>query len=280
MTMRTLAIVGVGLIGGSIALAARAQRVAERIIGVDRDAVALENARRCCELDDCFADLAAAARQAEVMVFCTPVDQIADQVVAAASWCQPGNVLTDVGSTKAVIVHDVERRLPGRSRFIGSHPLAGSEKCGAGHAQPRLFENRVVVVTPTAKTDPTAHQEIRSFWQALGARVIDMTPEDHDDALARTSHLPHLLATALAGSLPENLRELTATGFRDLTRLAAGDGSMWTGIFLHNRGPVLQALTEFEEELHRFRAAIDAADRVAIDALLAQAKRNRDALGS
>ena len=240
----------------------------------------IDNARRRCELDDCFADLDAAARQAQLMVFCTPVDQIAEQVVAAASCCQPGTLLTDVGSTKAVIVRDVERRLSGRSRFIGSHPLAGSEKCGAGHAQPRLFENRVVVVTPTDKSDPTAHQEIRAFWQALGAHVIDMTPEDHDAALARTSHLPHLVAAALARGLPEKLRELTATGFRNMTRLAAGDASMWTGIFFQNRGPVLQALAEFEEELHRFRAAIEAADRTAIDSLLTQAKRNRDALGS
>jgi len=278
--MRTLAIVGVGLIGGSIALAARARGVVDRIVGVDRDAEALDQARRRCCLDETSADVASAARQAQVMIFCTPVDQVAEQVLAAAPCCPPGTLLMDVGSTKADIVRGLDQGLPPDCRFIGSHPLAGSEKRGAGYAHQRLFEGRVVVVTPTDKTAPETLKEARTFWQALGAQVVEMTPEDHDRALAKTSHLPHLVAAALAGGLAPELRELTASGFRDATRVAAGDASLWTGIFLHNRGPILQALRALEDELDRFRAALGAGDRAALDKLLTHAKRNRDALGS
>ena len=278
--MRTLAIVGVGLLGGSIALAARARGVAERIVGVDRDAAALEKARRRCGLDECFTEAAPAVRQADITVFCTPVDEIAEQVVAAASHCGPGSVLTDVGSTKAAIVRGLENRLPPDCRFVGSHPLAGSEKCGAGHAQAHLFEGRLVVVTPTEKTDRDSLKEVRGFWQALGSHVVEMTPEDHDRAVARTSHLPHLVAAALAGGLEQELRELTASGFRDTTRVAGGDALLWTGVLLQNREAILDALGDFEAELGRFRAALHGDDRAAIEALLTHAKRNRDALGS
>jgi cyclohexadieny/prephenate dehydrogenase len=279
MTMRTLAIVGVGLMGGSIALAAKARGVAGRVLGVDRNDEALEQARLYCGLDECFTNMAPAVRQAQITVFCTPVDQIAEQVAAAAASCD-GGLLTDVGSTKATIVRGLEKKLPAGCRFVGSHPLAGSEKSGAAHAHSRLFEGRVVVVTPTEQTAPEPLEEVKKFWQVLGAKVVEMTPEDHDIALAQTSHLPHLLAAALAGGLPAELRPLTATGFRDTTRVAAGEPALWTGVFMHNRGPILKALQALEGELGRFRDALDVGDRVALESLLTNAKRNRDALGS
>jgi prephenate dehydrogenase len=188
--------------------------------------------------------------------------------------------LTDVGSTKASIVRGLDLSLPSHRQFIGSHPLAGSEKCGAGYAHQRLFEGRVVVITPTDKTAQDTLQEARTFWRTLGARVIEMAPADHDRALARTSHLPHLLAAALAGGLPPELHELTASGFRDTTRIAAGDTALWTGIFMHNREAILQSLGALEIQLDGFRAALENGGRAALEALLTQAKRNRDALGS
>ena len=278
--MRTLAIVGVGLIGGSIALAARARGAADRILGVDADFDALEIARKRCSLDDCFEDVASAARQAQMTIFCTPVDCIVEQALCAAACCPPGALLTDVGSTKATIVRQLDKLLPAKCHFIGSHPLAGSEKRGAGYAHERLLEGRVVVVTPTEQTSADILHEALAFWRTLGARVVQMTPEDHDTALATTSHLPHLLASALAGMLPPEMRELTGTGFRDTTRVAAGDIAMWTAIFLHNREPLLQSLRNLSAALDPFRDALEAGDRAAIDNLLAQGKRNRDALGS
>jgi prephenate dehydrogenase len=280
MTFRTLAIVGVGLMGGSIALAARARRVAQHIIGVGPHPESLERARQGGILNEWFAELAPAARQAQAMVFCTPVDHLVEQVVTASTECQPDTLLTDVGSTKAVIVRRLHECLPPAIRFVGSHPLAGSEKRGFEHADAGLLEGRVVVITPTAQSDPGAVQRTAAFWQALGGRVIEMSPEDHDRALALTSHLPHMVAAVLAGVLPATHGHLTAGGFRDTTRVASGDPAVWTGIFLHNREAILQALASFEDGLGRFRAALQAGDRAAIDALLVQGKRSRDALGS
>jgi prephenate dehydrogenase len=280
MTVRTLAIVGVGLMGGSIALAARARGVAQRVVGVGPSAESLERALHKRIVDQWSTDVAEVAADAEVMVFCTPVDQVIEQVVAAAGRCGPEALLTDVGSTKAFIVRGLQKRLPAAARFVGSHPLAGSEKRGADHADARLLEGRLVVITPADQTDAETVKRAAAFWQALGARVVQMSPEDHDRALALTSHVPHLIAAVLAGVLPVELHHLTASGFRDTTRVAAGDPSLWTGIFLSNRDAIVQALAGFEDGLARFRSALEAGDRAALDDLLQQGKRSRDALGS
>jgi prephenate dehydrogenase len=279
-SIETLTIVGVGLIGGSIGLAARSRGVARRVLGVGRRRESLDEALARGAIDEAFLDLRPALAQTSVAVFCTPVDQIAEQVLAVAAVCPPGTLLTDAGSTKVQLVRAVEGRLPAGVAFVGSHPLAGSEKRGPEFADGDLFQGRFTVVTPTRHTDPRALDRTLAFWQALGSRVRVMSPEDHDEALAVTSHLPHLAASALAGILTPPLRELTATGFRDTTRVAAGEPSLWTGIFLQNRGALLAALHEYRGRLDQFRLALEAGDRAALDSLLAQAKRVRDALGS
>ncbi len=280
MMLQTLTIVGVGLIGGSIGLAARRRGLAARILGVGRSAASLERARAAGAIDAGLLDLHEAARQSEVLVFCTPVDRIAAQVLDAAPRCGRGALLTDAGSTKAALVRAVEGRLPPGVAFVSSHPLAGSEKRGPEHADADLFEGRLTVVTPTARTDRAAVQRTLEFWQALGSRVKLMDPEAHDRALAMTSHLPHLVAAALAGVLPTDLHELTATGFRDTTRVAAGDPALWTAIFQQNRAAVLEALGSLQDRLIEYKMALMSGDQAAIDSLLAQGKRTRDALGS
>jgi prephenate dehydrogenase len=277
MRLTTLAIVGVGLLGGSLALAARRRQVAARFIGVDDQPSSLDHALRR-GLIDTAVDLPAAAATAEMIVFCTPVDCIASQILAAAPHCQPGCLLTDVGSTKAPIVRGVEGRLPPGIAYVGSHPLAGSEKNGVAHADAALFEDRQVIVTPTPHTAPAAVERTTSFWQALGATVRLMDPEAHDRALALTSHLPHLAASALAGVLPPELFALTATGFRDTTRLAASNPALWSAILQSNAAAILEALDRYGEQLERFRAALAANDRAALEALLTEGKRNKDAL--
>jgi prephenate dehydrogenase len=280
MTLETLTIVGVGLIGGSVGLAARQRRVARRVVGVGLHRDTLDRARLQGVIDEACLDLAAAVRAADLVVFCTPVDHLVEQIVAAAPHCAAHAVLTDVGSTKAVIVHGVEERLPAGAAFVGSHPLAGSEKQGSDHATPHLFSNRVTVVTPTARTPPAALERVSAFWAALGARVHRMSPEDHDEALALTSHLPHLLASALAGLLPPHLQDLTATGFRDTTRIAAGDAALWTAIFTQNRPALLRALAALRGRLDGIEDALQHHHLSAIHAWLDQAKKVRDALGS
>ncbi len=280
MRIGTLAIVGVGLIGGSIGLAAKRRGVAARVVGVGRRAESLEQSRRLGIIDEAHLQLADAARTADVMIFCTPVQTIAAQVVEAAHHCRPETLLTDAGSAKRAILAELDGRLPASVRFVGCHPLAGSEKRGPEHADADLFEGRLTILTPGPRTDPKAVEQVAAFWKAFGSSVRIMTAEEHDRALALTSHLPHLLASALAGSLPADWFELTATGFRDTTRIAAGDPALWTGIFLQNKQELLAALERLSGRLHGFREALAAGDEAALMDLLQQAKRVRDALGS
>jgi cyclohexadieny/prephenate dehydrogenase len=280
MRIGTLTIVGVGLIGGSIGLAARRRGLVGRVIGSGRNAPTLERARELGAIDHVCLDLCEAVRRADVAVFCTPVTLIAEQVLAAAPACGNGTLLTDAGSTKGAIVRALDGKLPRGVRFVGSHPLAGSEKRGPEHADADLFQGRVTVVTPTPRTDAAAVERTVEFWRGLDSRVVVMSPDEHDRALAMTSHLPHLLASALAGILPPELRELAATGFRDTTRVAAGDPSLWTGIFLQNRAALIEALGKLQDQVIDFKMALMTGDQAAIDALLARGKRSRDALGN
>jgi prephenate dehydrogenase len=280
MKITTLTIVGVGLIGGSIGLAARRRGIAARVLGVGRNQANLDRAVALGAIDEGFMEAGAAVHQADVAVFCTPVDRIAEQILETAPGCGSGTLFTDAGSTKGAIVRAVERRLPRGVCFVGSHPLAGSEKRGPEHADADLFAGRLTVVTRTTHTDPDALERTAAFWKALGSQVRVMDPEDHDRSLALTSHLPHLAAAALAGVVPSALHELTATGFRDTTRVAAGDPALWTAIFVQNRAAILDGLRQLDDCLGRFRQALEAGDGAALEALLTQAKKVRDALGS
>jgi prephenate dehydrogenase len=278
MQIQTLTVVGVGLIGGSVALAARGLGVARHIVGVDQSDASLERACRGALIHEGTTDLERGVSGADLVIFCTPVDRIAGQVLAAARHCRPDACLTDVGSTKAGIVRAVEKAVPGRVAFVGSHPLAGSEKSGPEYANAQLFQDRLVVVTPTEATCGRALEQVKGFWRLLGARLHEMGPEEHDRALALTSHLPHLLASALAGILPPGLHELTASGFRDTTRLAAGHPGLWTAILQANQAGVLAALERLEEQLGCFRAALSEGDVEALHTLLQQGKQVREAL--
>lgn len=280
MLIDTLAIVGVGLIGGSLGLAVKRRGVAQRVLGVDSQPAILDHAAERGAIDEGLLDLAQAAGRANVVVFCTPVDLIVEQILAVARDCAAGTLLTDTGSTKARIMHCLAGRLPPDVAFVGGHPLAGSEKSGCEHADADLFQDRVTVLTPTRRTDPDAVERTAAFWGALGARVKLMGPEEHDRALALTSHLPHLLAAALADLLPPELHELTATGFRDTTRVAAGDPALWSAIFLQSRSAMIDAVNRLQDRLTDFKRAVRAGNRAALHTFLAEAKRTRDALGS
>jgi len=280
MQIKTLTVVGVGLLGGSVALAARRRNAAAQIIGVDPCPGVLDRARARGLVDEATPHLSEGVRQADLVIFCTPVDRIAGQVLAAALSCRPGTLLTDVGSTKAAIVREVRAELPGHITFIGGHPLAGSEKNGPENASPDLFKDRLVVLTPTHDAPSALLQRLSDFWQRLGARVRLMSPEEHDEALALTSHLPHLLASALAGLLPPELAELTATGFRDTTRLASGLPQLWEAIFLSNRDPLLQVMEQLESRLRLFCQALRNGDPRELHDLLLEGKVARDALNS
>lgn len=252
----TLVVVGVGLLGGSVALAARQRGIVRRVIGVGRTAARLEQARDAGVLDDISMDLVAAASQADLLIFATPVNLIVAGVREVAPVCRPGTLITDVGSTKAHLCRALSSGLPNSATFIGSHPLAGSEKQGWEHSRVDLFDDRVCVVTPTETSRRDEVARLTAFWQAIGMSVVEMLPEAHDRALAQTSHVPHVVASALARTLADENRLLAATGFADTTRIAAGDPNVWVPILLDNRDAVLASLDDFSSQIAAFREAL------------------------
>jgi len=284
-TWDTVAIVGVGLIGGSIGLAVRERKLARRVVGIGRRAASLQAALSRGCVTETTTSIADGVRNADLVVVCTPVDKIAEHVAEAVAHGKAGAVITDAGSTKAELVAKAESaltaRFPAALPFVGSHPIAGSEKNGPEAATADLFDGRVVVITPTARTDPAAAAAVKEFWQSLGARIIEMLPEHHDAIIARTSHLPHLVASALAATTPNNghTLPLTGTGWADTTRIAAGDPELWLQIFLANRGPTLKALADFETVLKAWRLALESANGRVLLELLQEGKLRRDAVG-
>lgn len=276
----TVAIIGVGLIGGSIGAALRKRRLARRVVGIGRRTTSLRTARRVGAVDTTTTDLSKGVAGAELVVVCTPVELIVEHALAAAAACPAGALITDAGSTKAEIVRQLDHDLGRGIRFLGSHPLAGSEKNGAAQSDADLFSGRVVVLTPTRRTRADDERQLTEFWSDLNATVLRMSPEAHDRAVAATSHLPHFIASVLAMATPQQHFPLAAGGLRDTTRVAAGDPELWTQILLDNRENVLAALDGFDRALASFRTALERGDRSRLTKALAKAKRNRDALGS
>jgi prephenate dehydrogenase len=274
----TVAVVGVGLIGGSLAGAVRQRGLARRVIGVGRDPQRLAAAQQAGLLDEFTCDLHAAAAESSLMVFCTPVDKIAAQAQQAFATARPGTLFTDAGSVKGPICSDLAAWATGPKVFLGAHPLAGSERAGFEHADPQLFEDRMCVITPLPAHAEQDIARLTRFWQQLGMQTVRMSPADHDAAVACTSHVPHVVAAALAATLRDDQRPLTATGFRDTTRVAAGDPDLWTAILLQNARSVTDGLQAVDAELAAFRTAIERSDPAALKTLLETAKTKRDAL--
>jgi prephenate dehydrogenase len=291
----TVAIVGVGLIGGSVGLALRKRRLAKKIIGIGRTSETLAKAKSLKCVTDITTDLAEGVKSADLIILCTPVELIVDQVCEIAKHCPAHAIITDCGSTKNAIVTALSKSLlptlKNNVQFVGGHPLAGSEKTGPEHARADLFEGRIVVVTPSksqtiANDDKNSQEVIESvrdvaeFWSSLGASVVMMSPAEHDAALASTSHLPHIVASALARATDKSNLLLTAGGWRDSTRIAAGDSQLWTQIALSNQKNLLKALAGYESSLKKFIAALKKGDPKQLSQLFAEAKEIRDAVGS
>jgi len=280
--IQELAIVGVGLLGGSVAKAARAGGLARRIVGVGRDIARLQPAIDDGSLDVATIELETGVREADFILLAAPVLAIEGLLERMWRAAPDGTVITDVGSTKRNIVRAAERLAARRPlAFVGSHPLAGSEQSGYGVARADLFRGATVVVTPTEGTELGALKRVTEFWEALGARVSSLDPEAHDRTVAAISHLPHLIACALvdgAGRVEPAALELAARGFRDTTRIAAGDPDVWTEIFLANRDALSASVEAFREALADLQRVIDAGGVDALRAELARIKATREQL--
>ena len=277
----TVAIVGVGMIGGSIGLSLKSRKLVGRVIGVGRSTASLTEAKRLHAIDEAATDIGSAVAAADLVVVATGVASIPwilDEVDAAV---RPGTLLTDAGSTKARIVAAWEkRRRSRRGHFVGAHPVAGSHRRGPTAADPSLFTGRVTIVTPAPATPATDVEAICGFWSALGSTVYTMPPRDHDRVLAMTSHAPHVMAAAIAAATPAEARQFTAGGWRDTTRIAAGDPELWADILLDNAAPVAKALSRIAGVTEKILDALQSSDRRRLVSLLTRAKEDRDAVGS
>jgi len=276
----TVAIVGVGLIGGSIGLALRQRGLVKSVVGIGRSQASLRIARRVGAVTHTTIDLNKGVAEAELVIVCTPVGQIVDFVLQAARHGPERLLITDVGSAKQAIVQSLDSGLPRGCRFLGSHPLAGSEKAGSLNATADLFEGRVSILTPTKNTRAEDFDLLEEFWESLGSVVVQMSPEEHDRALAMTSHLPHVAAAAVAAALPEKYFRLCGSGMADATRVAGSDPDLWRQVLMMNRDNVLTALDEFGARLSQLYTAIRDNRQDDVLRFLTLAKKNRDALGS
>ena len=276
----TVAIVGVGLIGGSIGLALRQRNLAKNIVGIGRRQASLRIARHSAAVDHTTIDLNKGVAEAELVIVCTPVGQIVEHVRQAAAHCPERTLLTDVGSVKQAVVEPLDTGLARACRFLGGHPVAGSEKTGPANASPDLFEGRVAILTPTKNTRAEDFDLLEQFWQSLGSVVVQMTPEEHDQALAVVSHLPHLAAAVLAVTAPEKYFRFCGSGILDTTRVAAGDPALWQQIVTLNRDNVLTALEQYGQNLATMHGALRDNNESELKRILTLAKKNRDALGS
>lgn len=282
MMFNRAVIYGPGLLGASLMQAIR------------RDGLSMEvgawarrpETRLACEgvswCDFAHSNRCEAAEGADFIVICLPVEHIVDIVSEIREVLKPGCIVTDVGSTKSVICREAHAVLSGtRAAFVGSHPMAGSEKSGLENADPELFTSRAAIVTPLPDSDPGAVEKVVGFWSRLGMVVSSMSPERHDEIVANVSHLPHFLASALCSRLTDlesGWRNFAGGGLRDTTRVAAGDPSLWRSIAVHNREEILRAISGFEDELQRLKAALHNSDFIEVQSLLARGKSYRDRL--
>ena len=276
-----MAIVGPGLIGASLGRALLQRELVRQVIGVARRRRTLNQARRVGAITRGTTSLARGVREAELVVVCTPVGSVAGLVEQALAHAPGEAVVTDAGSVKHAIVEAVRKRCPRQSaRFVPAHPLAGSHRSGPAHANAELFQDRLVILTPLASNPPEMVEQVERLWQGVGARTVRLSAREHDRRMAWTSHLPHVVAAALAATVPPRWNQFTGTGYRDTTRLAAGDVELWVQILMENASQVERALEQFENQLQQWLRAVRRRDARALARLLQQAKQRRDAVGS
>jgi cyclohexadieny/prephenate dehydrogenase len=275
-----LALIGVGLIGSSIARAARAQGAVREIVATARSPKTRERVAELGIAENVVETNAEAVEGADLVIVCIPVGACSKVAQEIGPHLAPGAIVSDVGSVKGSIVRDMGPHLPSTVHFVPAHPVAGTEHSGPDAGFAELFENRWCILTPPPGTDAAAVEKLAAFWRLLGAKVEVMTPEHHDLVLAVTSHLPHLIAYTIVGTADEletvtrsEVFKFSAGGFRDFTRIAASDPVMWRDVFLNNKDAVLEMLGRFNEDVSALTKAIRRGDG---EALTEHFTRTRD----
>lgn len=276
-----IAIVGLGLIGGSLARVVKQQKLAHTVSAFGRNIERLQKARELGLVDNCYERFEDGLHEADAVVIATPVGIIEEQALALAPYLRSGAVVTDVGSVKGPLVAALEPRMPRGTFFIGGHPIAGTENSGFESSFPELFEGRICVLTPTRQSDAGALERIRKLWIAAGSSVVLMDAEVHDKIVAAISHLPHMVAFSLVNAIAgmkdfeQNILEYSAGGFRDFTRIAASDPVMWRDIALMNRDNLLQTLDFFTRALDDLKDAVYSGNGDKLEGLFRQSRDTR-----
>lgn len=268
---RLIALIGLGLIGSSLARGIRQLGLAETLVATDASADARARAAEIGLADRIAASNAAAVEDADLVIACVPVGVCGDVAASIAAHLKPGAIVSDVGSVKASVLGAMAAHLPDHVHFVPAHPVAGTENSGPDSGFAELFMNRWCILTPPERADAAAVEKLAGFWRALGANVEIMTAAHHDLVLAVTSHLPHLIAYTIVGTADEledvtrsEVLKFSAGGFRDFTRIAASDPTMWRDVFLANKDAVLEMLGAFQEDLSKLTRAIRRGDGEAL----------------
>ncbi len=278
------AVIGVGLIGGSLAMVLREKGIAGRITGVGRGIANLKAAKRLGVIDDFTQDPAEGVKGADLVFVSVPVLRIAETLRKAAPSLKPGCIVTDAGSVKGPVVRDVEPLMPKGVSFVAGHPIAGTEHSGVEAAFPGLFRDRVCVLTLTEKTEPGAVEKVRAMWEAAGSKVVLTDARTHDRMLAAISHLPHMIAYTLVNTVGDEARSCkellgySAGGFRDFTRIASSSPEMWAEICAMNKALITDMIGAFQSKLETLKRLIAEADTEGLKKEFESAKRLRDSL--
>ena len=282
---RRLSLIGIGLIGSSIARAARAAGLVGEIVANARTEATLAKVRELGIADRTEIDPAKAVAGADLVILCTPVGALADVTARIAPHLESGAVLSDVGSTKQSVIRDVEPLVPQGVHFVPAHPMAGTEFSGPEAGFAELFQGRWTLLTPLPGSDEEAVARVERFWQAMGAMTARMEPNHHDRVCAVVSHLPHLIAFTICGTADhleqqakEQVLDFAAAGFRDFTRIAASDPTMWRDVFLNNREALLEMLARFNEDVQAMARAVRWGDATYIEDAIARGRKIRRAL--
>ncbi|MSU63777.1 MAG: prephenate dehydrogenase/arogenate dehydrogenase family protein [Pedosphaera sp.] len=282
MHWHKVTLIGVGLLGGSLGLALRQRRLASHVEGYVRRTSSVGECQKAGAVDKASGDLSVAVADADLVVFCTPLSQMKTLAQAMLPSLKRGAIVTDVGSVKASVVSDLEPMCSSVGAFfVGSHPMAGAEKMGVSAARADLFQSVTCVLTPTNSSASHAVEQLKTLWQAVGSKVMLLTPEQHDELVSRSSHLVHVIAAALASHVLDPAHgpaqsTLCANGFRDTTRVASGSSEMWRDIALANSNHLQNELTSYIEKLERLRHLLAQGKPDEIQRFFEQAKGLRD----
>lgn len=277
MIFKRVTIVGPGLIGASMGMALRAKGLAESVTGVGRRESSLNEAIRTGAIDIATLDLQEGVSNADLVVLATGVATSLRLGLQSLPHLKEGSILTDVASTKSFLINGLEDEIPAGVSYVSAHPMAGSEKKGASAGSPDLFQNALCLLTRTKATQPDAFQKIEQLWQKIGCRTREIDAAKHDILLAQISHLPHIVASCLVNLVSEDGMKLAAGGFKDTTRIASGDPEIWRDICLTNKECLTKAIRSYVSHLEDFEAKLLNQDAEGLEALLAGAKRKRDA---